>query len=121
MTIKLGVLMRNEQFSADELRTVGQFQQKFRSLMMTVVSFHQVDFSYDRNFLTKSLDECQQLMQSLVRNHLSDKSTQRVSFVFQYVGRSDFLDTLFRPNGKYSNFLNSICDDITKLMDDGEL
>lgn len=121
MTIKLGVLLRNEQFSSDELRTVGQFQQKFRSLMMTVISFHQVDFSYDRNFLSKSFDECQQLMQTLVRSHLSEKSSQRVVFVFQFLARHDFIDTLFRPNGKYSNYLSSICDDLTKLMDDGEL
>jgi len=41
--IKTGILHRNEQFSADELAIAEDFQKRFRTIAMTIVSFHQVD------------------------------------------------------------------------------
>jgi len=121
MIIKISVLTRNEQFSNEEARLANQFQQKFRFLMMTFASFYQVEFTYDRNYLTKLLDECQNFMQTLIKPHLSDKSSQRVQMVFLYCGRADFLDSLFRHDGRYRSQMESICNDLNKLIETGEL
>ena len=40
--IKTGILFRNEQFNAEELSIAEDFRKRFRTIAMTVVSFHQV-------------------------------------------------------------------------------
>lgn len=40
--IKTGILFRNDQFSAEELSIADDFRKRFRTIAMTVVSFHQV-------------------------------------------------------------------------------
>jgi len=121
MIIKLSVLMRNEQFTNDETKLANQFQQKFRLLMMTFSSFYQVEFSYDRNYLTKLMEECQNCIQIIIKPHLSEKSTQRVQMVFAHCGRGDFLDSLFRHDGRYRMQMESLCNDLNKLLESGEV
>lgn len=50
---KIGLLARNEQFSQDELVIASDFQNKFHKAAKTVISFFEVDFSYDQKFLTQ--------------------------------------------------------------------
>lgn len=56
MVTKISLLARNEQFTPDELKLASEFQSKFRKTAMTVISFYEVDFSYDQKFL---LQVCQ--------------------------------------------------------------
>jgi len=121
MVIKLSVLIKNEQFNAEETRLVNQFQQKFRFLAMTFVSFYQVEFTYDRLYLTKLMDECQSIIQTLIKPHLSEKSTQRVQMVFHYLGRAEFLDFLFRRDSRCRAQMDSVCQDLNQLLESGEL
>jgi hypothetical protein len=51
IVIKVGILYRNDQFNAEELKVVETFKSKFHSLSMTVVSFIEVDFTYDKAVL----------------------------------------------------------------------
>jgi len=82
LTLKLAVLARNEQLGGEaELRQLDALRLKLRSLAMTVVSFQQLDFSYDRRFLLALLDQTQQALRPLVARLLSDKSLQRLTQV----------------------------------------
>lgn len=47
--IKIGILYRNEQFTADELALAEDFQKRFRIIAMTIVSFHQVGGLWSSN------------------------------------------------------------------------
>jgi hypothetical protein len=72
MSIKLSVLDRNGQFSVEERAQLGVFQHKFRSLCLTVISFQQVHYSYDRVHLHRLLvDTGAQLEVFNLNTHLS--------------------------------------------------
>lgn len=92
--IKLSVLTLNHQFDATEKTAAYQLQQSLRSTFMTIVSFHEVDFTYDRKFLIESFEEHRKQMKGLIAKHLSDKSGERID---------NFIDTFANPS--YLDFL----------------
>lgn len=53
---KISLLARNDQFSPEELKLATEFQKKFHKASKTVISFHEVDFSYDQKFLMQVKD-----------------------------------------------------------------
>ena len=56
--IKIGILYRNDQFNAEEKQLAEDFKKKFRTVAMTLISFYEVDFTFDKNYLVKNLLEC---------------------------------------------------------------
>ncbi|VDP11801.1 unnamed protein product [Soboliphyme baturini] len=125
MAIKIAVLGHNDQFSPADLSIFSKFQEKLHSIMLSVVSFHQVDFSYDKLYLRKLIGETENLLTNLIASHLTEKSVQRVHMVFQYLGATEFLDFLFTHGGGGKQISNSmkklIFDDIGELLTRGEL
>lgn len=119
--VKIGILYRNDQFSADELKLAESFMQKFHSVAMTVVSFYTVDFTYDKGFLSHSVEECRQLLKDLISRHLTDKSKNRVDIVFQTFNNETLMDTIFTPDGKYKDYMDKITTDMNTLMEEGNL
>ncbi|KAJ2949614.1 hypothetical protein O0L34_g15536 [Tuta absoluta] len=93
--VKLGVLRRHGQLTSADERALAAFRAKFHTVLMAVVSFCEVDFSYDRGFLQDALRESHQSLKSVVERHLSDKSVSRLAGVFNLVSRGDLLDSLF--------------------------
>lgn len=121
MVIKIGILYRNDQFNQDELWTAEKFKHKFHSTAMAIISFYEVDFSYDRNFLLQGLNECRALLKTLVSRHLTDKSVNRIDHVFDFFANPSFLDAVFSHDGSHKEILASIVSDMHKLMEDGSL
>lgn len=119
IVIKLGLLYRNEQFSKEELLGAEKFKQRFHSTAMAVVSFYEVDFSYDRAFLTKALAECREGLKRLVQRHLTDKSLARIDSVFGFFEEPAFLDSLFRKDSVHRELLGRIVSDMNAAMDEG--
>lgn len=119
--IKVGILYRNDQFNAEELKIVETFKSKFHSLAMTVVSFHEVEFTYDKAFLKSSIEECRQLLQSIIGRHLTDKSKNRADTVFNFFICDELMDEIFNPSGKYKKEMDIIANDMHKMMDEGNL
>ncbi|CAH2049513.1 unnamed protein product, partial [Iphiclides podalirius] len=100
--VKLGVLRRHNQLTATDERALAAFRAKFHTVLMAVVSFCEVDFSYDRGFLQDALRESHQsltnesiFIRSVVERHLSDKSVSRLAGVFALASRAELLDSLF--------------------------
>lgn len=119
--IKIGILYRNDQFSANEIRIAENFKKKFRTIAMTIVSFYEVDFTFDRSFLTKNLLECSAMLKQLIERHLTEKSAQRVDNVFGTLAGGDFLEAMFSADEKYREHLRKITTDLSKLLEDGVL
>ncbi|VDI34168.1 Hypothetical predicted protein, partial [Mytilus galloprovincialis] len=119
--IKVGILYRNDQFNAEELKTVETFKSKFHSLSMTMVSFHEVDFTYDKAFLKTSLEECRQLLQTVISRHLTDKSKTRADTVFNFFNCEELMDQIFDSSGKYRDHMDVVVRNMHKMMDDGNL
>uniref|UniRef100_A0A0A9WCY8 Tumor necrosis factor alpha-induced protein 8-like protein n=1 Tax=Lygus hesperus TaxID=30085 RepID=A0A0A9WCY8_LYGHE len=119
VVIKIGVLYRNEQFNAEEIRLAEKFKNKFHSAAMAVISFHEVEFSYDRPYLHKAMQDSHALLRQVVGRHLTDKSLQRIDSVFSFFGNPQFLDTVFKPESAYKEVLDRLVSDISKAMDEG--
>ena len=119
--IKVGILYRNEQFNAEELEMAERFKKKFRTVAMTVISFYEVDYSFDKNFLSRALNECRAMLRQLVARHLTDKSFGRIDNVFNFFGDMEFLDTMFRPDSSYRPQLDKIVVDLNYLIDNNVL
>ncbi|KAK8762186.1 hypothetical protein V5799_026542, partial [Amblyomma americanum] len=95
IVVKVGVLHRNSQFSPDEIKVAEQLQRKMRALAMAVVSFYEMEFSYDRRYLVGAFDECRALLSDLVRSHLTAKSMGRIEHIFGFFGKPETLDSVF--------------------------
>jgi len=119
VVIKLGVLYRNGQFSSDELRHAERFKGRFHSAAMAVVSFYEVDFSYDRLYLLTALNESRTAIRQLVLRHLTDKSLARIDYVFNFFANPNFLDAVFRKDSEYREILGRIVADMNRAMDEG--
>ncbi|CAG5130601.1 unnamed protein product, partial [Candidula unifasciata] len=118
--VKVGILYRNDQFNREELDKIDQFKQKFHTLAMTVVSFHEVEFTYDKVFLKNSLQDCKQLLQGVIDRHLTDKSKFRIGLVFDTFSEPELLDAAFTSTA-YKHHMEAIVADLSALLDDGSL
>lgn len=121
VVIKLGVLHRNGLFSTEELKYADRFKAKFRIAAMAIISFYEVDFSYDRNYLLSALNESHKCLQFIVAKHLTEKSLSRIDSVFNFFAKEQFLDDIFRANSEYRDVLGKIVLDLNKAIENGDL
>lgn len=121
VVIKLGVLHRNGQFSPEELKQAERFKNKFQMAEMAIISFYEVDFSYDRNYLMAALNESHASLRFIVSRHLTDKSLSRIDSVFSFFANEDFLDAVFKADSEYREILGRIVQDLNRAMENGDL
>ncbi|KAM6474516.1 tumor necrosis factor alpha-induced protein 8 isoform 1-T1 [Liasis olivaceus] len=119
--IKLAILYRNNQFNQEETVLMEKFKKKVHQLAKTVVSFYQVDYTFDRNFLSKLLNECRDLLHQIIHRHLTAKSHGRVNHVFDHFSDCEFLAALYNPFGSYKTHLQRLCDGVNKMLDEGNI
>ncbi|KAL8615945.1 hypothetical protein ACOMHN_034621 [Nucella lapillus] len=121
IVIKVGILNKNDQFNSDELKLATDFKRKFNSLTMTVISFWEVEFTYDQKFVSSGIDECRQLLQDIVARHLTDKTKGRIDMVFNTFADPGFLNALFARQHNMGPFMDTIVEDLHKQIDEGNL
>ncbi|XP_053557567.1 tumor necrosis factor alpha-induced protein 8 isoform X3 [Bombina bombina] len=121
IVIKLAVLYRNNQFNPDEIAMMEKFKRKVHQLAMTVVSFHQVEYTFDRNVLSALLNECRDLLHQVIQRHLTAKSHGRVNNVFDHFSNCDFLAALYNPFGPYKPHLQRLCNGVNKMLDEDNI
>lgn len=88
---------------------------------MTIISFHEVDFSFDLGYLQKSLSESKAVLKSIIERHLTAKSLNRVDEVFDFFGDAKLLETAFRIDSPYREVVADIVKDLNQAMDNGDL
>ena len=113
------MLLRGEKFSDEEKQNLVQIQKKLRTVAMTLISFYEVDHTYDRNFLIKYFTELETLLKSLIINHLTDKSVARVEQIFEVVKTPDFLDSVYVPkkNVEMRDIMGKVVIDLNKCIE----
>ncbi len=84
ISVKIGMLERSDKFSAQEKASLVRTQRNLRTIAMTLISFYQVDHTYDRSFLTRHVAELKDDLKELVRPHLTEKSLARIDFVLDF-------------------------------------
>ena len=117
ITVKIGLLYKNSQFNAEELALGIKIRTKFRHAALTVISFSQVEFSYDRPFLVKLVADIGEMLHNLVQRHLTAKSHQRIDSVISGLGKEETLDKVFLPDGEYHVHLETISKVFDKVVD----
>ncbi|RNA04348.1 tumor necrosis factor alpha-induced 8-like [Brachionus plicatilis] len=118
--VKIGILVKNEQLSSDEIKNCDNFRQSFHLLTKSALSFYEIEYTFDLKHLQKLLMSCKSYMHDIIRGHLTDKSKNRVDNVFNFFSESKFLEEIFR-NAKYSSIMKAIFEDARKLVDEGLL
>ena len=117
ITVKIGILYKNKQFNDDELRMGIKLRTKLRQAALTVISFHEVDFSYDRTFLVSVVKEIGDALHKLVERHLTPKSHQRINMVIEAFTNEALLDKVFTSGGAYHAHLPEISKTFDKVVD----
>lgn len=117
VVVKVGLLYRNHQFSDAELATGLKFKMKLRNLALTVISFHEVAFSYDKSFLVSSINDAAKLLHDLIDRHLTAKSHGRINNIITFFTMGDLLDKVFMSDGAYHDMLPTISEVFGRVVD----
>ncbi|XP_070507232.1 tumor necrosis factor alpha-induced protein 8-like protein isoform X2 [Chironomus tepperi] len=120
IVIKIAILQKNNCFTEDETKKTDTFYKKFLKLQMSIISFFEVDFSFDLNYLQKLISEIHQLLKDIVRNHLTDKSLARIDEIFDCFNDPQFLESIFRHDGPHKEVMAKICEDLNKILEQNE-
>ncbi|XP_051165467.1 tumor necrosis factor alpha-induced protein 8-like protein isoform X1 [Leptopilina boulardi] len=121
LSIKIGLLHRNQQWSPADDEKIAEIRSSLRSTAMSVVSFYELDYSFDKPYLMKALERCRTAIQNLIKPHLTDKSQDRCDLVFDFLTHPDFLDSIFRQDSEQKATLGLLVNDINKALDAGHL
>ena len=114
-------MYRNDQFNAEELALGEKFKSKFRQTSLTVVSFHDVEFSYDQIFLQRELEDCETLLHEIVQRHLTEKSHRRIDMVFAFFKDGQLMDKLFAPDGVHRDLLAAVVGYLNVMLEQNKL
>ncbi|XP_043933394.1 tumor necrosis factor alpha-induced protein 8-like protein 3 [Protopterus annectens] len=121
IAVKIGILNRNNQFNQAEMEIIDKFKKKMNQAAMTVVSFYEVEYTFDRRIISGLLNECKELLHDLVARHLTPKSHGRIDHIFSHFADMEFLSALYAHESDYQPHLKKICEGINKLLDEGVL
>lgn len=120
----------NDQFNEQEQEHAHKLTKQLRSTLMTLVSFYDVDFTYENAYLVKTLDSCRDGVKVVIKNHLSTKSLQRVDMIFDFFTKTNFFDVFYdvarreeekdRPGSFYS-IQKELLADVNLMLERGEL
>ncbi|KAK1795188.1 hypothetical protein P4O66_010365 [Electrophorus voltai] len=121
VVVKIAVLFRHNCFSEEELRVAQNFKKKLHQGAMTAISFHEVDFTFDKAVISDILTACRDMLLKLVSTHLTTKSHGRINHVFSHYSDPEFLTQLYNPNGPFKSNLHKICSGLNKLLEEGKL
>merc|ERR1712223_999579 len=96
-----------------------KIHKNLRTIAMTLISFFEVDHTYDRNFVIKYLTELETLLKKLITKHLTEKSVSRVEQIFGVVKTPEFLDSIYVPkkNVEMRKIMAKVVKDLSSCLD----
>lgn len=121
VVVKIAVLFRHNRFSEEELSLAQKFKKKLQQGAMTAISFHEVDFTFDKAVMSEILTSCRDMLLKLVGTHLTPKSHGRINHVFNHYSDPELLTQLYNPSGPFKSNLTKICNGLNKLLEEGKL
>lgn len=86
---------------------------------MITVSFYEIEFSYDKNYLTNYLFKCKEMLKELTKRHLTDKTLCRIDKIFDFFSNVTFLDSVFvkRANSELTETVRILINGLKELLD----
>ena len=117
--VKIGILTRNEQFNADELKLCADLSQNMTMFVKNLISFYEIEYSSDASFLNTSLQKIQVIIKDIIKRHLTDKTLQRVDRIFAFFIDVKFWDQILHNKLKYDPILQPMIKDAKQLLETG--
>eukprot|EP00092_Neocalanus_flemingeri_P000461 GFUD01000490.1.p1 GENE.GFUD01000490.1~~GFUD01000490.1.p1 ORF type:complete len:193 (-),score=46.73 GFUD01000490.1:228-806(-) len=126
ISVKIGMLQRGGKFSLEEKDSLLLVQVNLKTVVKTLITFYQVDHTYDRSFLIKYLTELETLLTNLISPHLTEKSVGRVEQIFGVVKTEEFLDQIYQPKWfvlypEMRQLMGQVVDDLIACLDAGTI
>jgi len=86
---------------------------------MITVSFYEIEFSYDKNYLINYLFKCKEMLKELTKRHLTVKSLSRIDKVFDFFSNVMFLDSVFikRDDSELTETVQILINGLKELLD----
>lgn len=116
--VKIGILYKNGSFNQEEMTQAVRLKSSFHKVAMTIVSFYELDYSYDSAYFIKILNELQHLVTQLIRPHLTDKSVNRIQAVFQFCTRQSLVETVFKKDFEHRDIVAKIVSDLNEILEE---
>merc|ERR1712192_383498 len=115
--------MGGDKFTKEEKDSLIMIQKTLRTVAMTLISFYQVDHTFDRSFVIKYLTELEALLKKLITRHLTEKSVGRVEQIFGVVKTGEFLDSIYVPgkNSEMRVLMGQVVADLNNCLEAGIL
>jgi hypothetical protein len=116
---KFGVILRNNGLDEEQKAFARSVKSQLRTTSLTFISFVRMDYTYDRQFLIDSLIQCQQNMRRCAAGVLSEKSHERINFVFSKLTDPKLLDAAFSPSAtpEQRTALTAFADDLERVLE----
>ncbi|CAD5114307.1 unnamed protein product [Dimorphilus gyrociliatus] len=121
IAVKLAILHRNDILSKGDLQNLNEVRSKMRNLCKTIISFHDVDFTYDYKFMNHTLNAICVKITDVLKRHLTDKSIQRVHHVFTFFMDEEFMNEVFNSSSKYRSHLDKLVIELDLLLETNSL
>ncbi|KAL6730581.1 hypothetical protein Aduo_001544 [Ancylostoma duodenale] len=121
LAVKMTLLSRNDMLSEADVVRLMKVQKQLHSLTLTIISFVQVRYSFERSHLIDLLKNMQGSLAPLVSLKLSDKSTRRLEHIIIHLTKVEFLDSLFKVDGPHAKVLAEFVNGLENLIDSKDL
>lgn len=119
IVIKFAILQKNDVFSEEEAIKTQVFHEKFFKLQLTIISFFEVEYSFDLNYIQKLIHETHDNLKEIMKNHLSEKSINRIDEIFSTLSNNQFLEEAFRaePSSPSRIVMARIVTDLNEIIE----
>lgn len=118
ITVKLNILYKNDQFDKNELKIAHDFKEKFRELSMIIISFYEIEFSYNKNYLVTYLCKCREVLKELIKRHVTDKTLHRIDIIFDFFSDPMLLDSVYvNRNSNLTETMHILIDCLKEQLD----
>ncbi|KAJ1367085.1 Tumor necrosis factor alpha-induced protein [Parelaphostrongylus tenuis] len=121
LAVKMALLARNDLLSTSERKQLAVVQKQLHALTLTIISFVQVKYSFEKSHLIELIKNIQQSLAPLVSLKLSDNSSRRLEHVILHVTNNEFLEGLFRVDGPHSKVLSEFISALENMLDSENL
>jgi len=123
VVVKIGINIKNKRFSEADLDLLNQVRQKFKTSIMSLISFYEVPFSYDPEWCTGIFNKLNSMLQSLMKPHMTAKSLGRLDMVFAYFADPKHMDSALSGDavGPIKQRMGVLSAKLTKMIEEDKL
>ena len=121
VVVKVALLSSNNRFTKEEMSIIQNFQSKFKTIAKSIISFYEVDFTFDCEYTVTMMRDSQKLLEKAVCNHLTAKSLKRIESVYNFYSNPEVLDSVFQPGSKFRPYLANVVKSLNTLIEQGQL